>query len=419
MPREAQKITLSVLLLAFFFISPTCANDVRLLCDDHLALDARVKLIKTCEKNLDIAWFEFDDDAIGQHLCLAVADAAKRGVSVRLVLDGMFDRSSTHQRELLKTSGVKIKWFHPTGTGATNLMQRMHDKYLAADQKQLIVGSRNISNVYFGRSEVEPNFVDYDILVSGEFVEFTKEYFDSLWDSEEVDSHRTHKPSAKLLHHSSRKIDAPLDIGVPTAATPQRFDIATDKMSFLYDASATKDPANGIHNDLYKLIQQASEQIDIVAPYFFPSRDCVSVLKKAEQRGVRIRILTNSLESTNRPINHVALMTQMRHRLGTLPIYQYAGDRTLHAKGLVVDQKIACVTSYNFNRRSEFFDTELALTINDEAFAAALSEQFATYFARSSRLPVTPRRNLGTGTEYQPEEIRQLRWLARLIPNHL
>ena len=112
-------------------------------------------------------------------------------------------------------------------------------------------------------------------------------------------------------------------------------------------------------------------------------------------------------------------MTQMRHRLGTLPIYQYTGERTLHAKGLIIDEGTACITSYNFNRRSEFFDTELALIIRDKQFTSALADQFSIYFEQSKPLPILPRREVGIGSEYTTDDIRQLRWLARLIPNHL
>lgn len=409
----------SVYLLALLHLSPLWADEVTLLCDDQAALDSRVRIIQTSITSLDISWFELDDDKIGQHFTLAIADAAKRGVSVRLILDGMFDRTSTHQRELLKDSGVKIKWFHPTGTGATNLMERMHDKYICADQTHLIVGSRNISNVYFGVSKRETNFRDYDVMISGDFPRSTNQYFESLWTGDEVDSLRTYKPSAKLLHHSTRQFDAPLEQTKTDPTAPMQFEIPSDCISFVHDAEARKDANAGIHKDLYKLLNQATERIDIIAPYFFPSRECASVLKQAEQRGVEIRILTNSLETTNRPINHVALMTQMRHRLGTLPIYQYTGERTLHAKGLIIDEGTACITSYNFNRRSEFFDTELALIIRDKQFTSALADQFSIYFEQSKPLPILPRREVGIGSEYTTDDIRQLRWLARLIPNHL
>lgn len=406
-------------LILLLHLSPLCANEVTLLCEDRSALDARLRIIRTCKTRLDISWFDLDDDKIGQHFTLAIADAAKRGVSVRLVLDGMFDHTSTHQRELLKESGVKIKWFHPTGTGATNLMERMHDKYICADHTHLIVGSRNISNVYFGYSEVEANFLDYDVMISGDFPQSIDQYFESLWTGAQVDWLRTYKPSAKLLHHSTRLFDAKLEDAYANPSTPIQLEIPSDCISFFHDAEAMKDANAGIHKDLYKLLNQATERIDIIAPYFFPSKDCVAVLKQAERRGVKITILTNSLDTTNRPINHIALMTQMRHRLGTLPIYQYTGDRTLHAKGLIIDQRIACVTSYNFNRRSEFRDTELALIIRDKKFTNALADQFSAYFEQSKPLPALPRREIGIGSKYTTDDIRQLRWLARLIPNHL
>lgn len=400
------------------------AAEVRILVDDHSALQARLELIQNASETLNIAWFELSDDQIGQLLTKTLAEASRRGVSVRLVIDAMHDHTSINQRDQLREHGVQIRWFHPIGTGAANLMCRMHDKYLSADGEVLIVGSRNIANSYFGLSDEKPNFNDIDVKLSGDFVAGTTGYFEALWVSSELGTHRRYKKTARLQKDSTRPLQwentiSPKQVPESGPITEQRkYQISDQKLTFLHDENGRKSQANGIHRHLHAMIASARDSIVIVSPYFYPTTELITILTRAKNRGVQINILTNSIKSSNRPINQVALDSLMRRRLKQIPIKQYQGKRTLHAKGVIVDGKLACITSYNFNHRSQYFDTELALLVEDQTFARALQAEFEKYFQGSA--PYTPINRLNDNPPTLTEKrLRQFRWLARLIPRHL
>lgn len=396
------------------------ATELEILGDDKTALLARIELIEQAEKTLCIAWFELSDDEVGQRLTKTIAQASSRGVDVRLIIDAMHDHASTAQRQHLLDSGVQIRWFHPLGTGAGNLMKRMHDKYLSADNQKLILGSRNIANVYFGLSTDQKNFNDIDIKVTGDFVRHTSQYFNQLWGSKEVAEQRRYKKVARLQKDSDRPFSTVLlhEHEEHTPSSPVTHSIENDRLVFLHDANGQKSQADGIHQQLYDVIRAAQTSIILVSPYFYPTTELITVLTQAKKRGVNIRVLTNSIQSSNRPINQVALGSLMRGRLKHVPIQQYEGAGTLHTKGIVIDGKVACVTSYNFNHRSQYFDTELALIVQDEAFAQSLMALFEEYFETSR--PLAPLTSLKVSeTAISMKRLRQFRWLVRVIPRHL
>ena len=419
MAKQSSLFLLILILTLTFGTQRVKGAGLRILADDDIALAARIQVIQGAQADLNVAWFELKDDRVGQSLSQELCHAADRGVKVRLILDAMHDKMSMAQRHSLKQHGVNIKWYHPIGTGAANLMRRMHDKYLAADQNQLILGSRNIGDVYFGQSIKKKNFIDLDVQISGPFVAQTMDYFEALWNSAQVDFQRTYKRRAKLLPNSTAPF-APVSDIVPRdtpAARPQNVD--GSQLLFAHDDRGVKDPRTGIHRDIHDFLSNAEKSILIVSPYFHPTPELVGILYSAQCRGVSVKVLTNSLESTNRPINHVALVSQRDRRLNAIEILEYNGDLTLHAKGILVDGSRACVTSYNCNRRSQFMDTELALFVESEEFSRNLQAYFSPFLEESSTLLPKKRNELLNHSSLPKAEVRKLQWFARLIPNHL
>ncbi|MEC8475355.1 MAG: phospholipase D-like domain-containing protein, partial [Planctomycetota bacterium] len=301
---KQSSLYVSILILTLNFGTPRVEGaDLRILADDEIALATRIQVIRGAKAELNVAWFELKDDRVGQSLSQELCNAALRGVEVRLILDAMHDKMSTAQRHSLKQHGVNIKWYHPIGTGAANLMRRMHDKYLAADQHHLILGSRNIGDVYFGQSIKKKNFVDLDLHISGPFVAQTTEYFEALWNSSQLDCQRTYKRRAKLLPNSTTPFAPVSDIVPRDTPAPRPQMVDDSQLFFAHDDRGVKDPRTGIHRDIHDFLSEAEQSILIVSPYFHPTPELVGILYSSRRRGVSVKVLTNSLESTNRPIN--------------------------------------------------------------------------------------------------------------------
>ena len=195
----------------------------------------------------------------------------------------------------------------------------------------------------------------------------------------------------------------------------------------------TPDKASTINGEkpgqlLWKRVATATEAVKsdliIVSPYLVPGRSEMDLIRQLRERGVRVRILTNSLASTDMPIVHTAYrryripllqmgveLYEVRPQLGMPeskrgPIKSGgSGAFALHAKVLVFDRQRAFVGSMNFDERSLRVNTELGLIIDSQPIALGIAARFEaiTQPANSYRVVLRPAQGL------EPES---LRWLG-------
>ena len=124
---------------------------------------------------------------------------------------------------------------------------------------------------------------------------------------------------------------------------------------------------------LLAVLSQAEESLVVESPYLVPSRGFRKAVRRARARGLSIRILTNSLLTTDNLLPQAAYRNAQRWLLNQgIDLWEYAGTESMHAKSAVLDERIGIVGSYNLDPRSEHLNTEVALVIEDEAFARAL-----------------------------------------------
>ena len=147
---------------------------------------------------------------------------------------------------------------------------------------------------------------------------------------------------------------------------------------------------------LLQLIGQARSDLLIISPYFVPGPDMKQAFAAARGRGVRIRVLTNSLASNDAPVAHVGYA---RHREDLLKLgvelYELRSEQAsvsnafgssgsgnlgesrsmLHSKVLVMDGRLLVVGSMNLDLRSQLQNTEIALLVRSAELSRAASEQ--------------------------------------------
>jgi phosphatidylserine/phosphatidylglycerophosphate/cardiolipin synthase-like enzyme len=144
-----------------------------------------------------------------------------------------------------------------------------------------------------------------------------------------------------------------------------------------------------IANDISALIRSAQQELIIISPYFVPGREGIELLRGLERRGVHIRILTNSLASTDSPLAHIGYahyrvdllhlgveLGEVRPVLGTArPRFHpfRSGAASLHAKALVIDQKTVFIGSLNMDARSARTNSELGLVIRSAEIARGVT----------------------------------------------
>jgi putative cardiolipin synthase len=300
----------------------------------------------------------------------------------------------------------------------SRLNRRMHNKALIADGVVCVVGGRNIGDEYFDAGAAT-GFIDLDVAVIGPVVDEVTASFQSFWDSDS--SHladRVIKPPTEADRGRLRTL------GESVRQRPEaaRYTAAVRDSRLLADYAAGRlalewvparlvadEPDKGLGNagtaDL--LVGRLSRSVDgdvneellLVSPYFVPGKAGLEALLKIAARGVRVRVLTNSLEATDVGAVHAGYARYRKKLLaGGVQIYELrreSGARppilrvtdgsaagssgaSLHAKTFAVDRERIFVGSFNFDPRSALYNTELGLVIRSPRMATELSVLFDT-----------------------------------------
>jgi putative cardiolipin synthase len=417
------KILKTVLSVTVAFCAVSARADrIALLENDRLALQARVSLIKSARHEILVEYYEADGDRVGLGGLALLREAAARGVKVKLLLDSLHNRFERSQLAAALGPNFEIRGFNPLHKlNPMSLTYRNHDKLLNVDGQQMIVGGRNVSEHYFGYAEKD-NFRDLDLLVEGRSAAEAREYFLKLWD------HNPEVQNIDMLDFAADNLNSPCWAGERDACERQRqqnqaqVQKADGQMKQLLEAInagrgwvSQVAPLDFFHegidvetvrffsNDPLKsmeevevrvedqisglLLEQAKESIVIETPYFYPTEKLLQTLETQGRRGVKIKILTNSLASTNVPLSYVALLT-IKKRLTSMgaEIYLYKGPEILHGKAAIIDGKTTMVGSFNFDRRSARLNREMGVILsgkNSERFAGLLGESFQRIMADS------------------------------------
>jgi cardiolipin synthase C len=383
-------------------------SGVRLLTSGEEALGDLIALADHAERTLDIQYYIIHQDDSARVLLHHVRLAADRGVRVRVLVDDLNtageDRRFMH---LGAHANVEVRVFNPFpgGRSATwtrllasvndipRINHRMHNKLFVADNALAITGGRNIGDEYFTRDQ-HYNFIDLDVVAAGAIVRELSASFDAFWNSKyaypiaslasPVDAEPASPPFLDGADDlSSNWLEGELKSG--------RLHLAWVPATVLADRPAkiaseiSPDVEVTIANSLAVLMRSANRELIVISPYFVPGKDGVALFSKLVERGVHIRILTNSLASTDSPLVHNGYsryraellklgieLSEVRPKLGQKRARFHpfrSSTASLHAKALVIDQKTVFIGSMNMDARSARTNSELGLVMRSAEIA--------------------------------------------------
>jgi phosphatidylserine/phosphatidylglycerophosphate/cardiolipin synthase-like enzyme len=383
-------------------------SGIRLLASGEEALASLIALADHAQRTLDIQYYIIHEDDSTRTLLHHVRLAAERGVRVRLLVDDLNtageDRRFMH---LSQRVNVEVRVFNPFpgGRSATwsrflasvndipRINHRMHNKLFVADNAIAITGGRNIGDAYFARGQ-RSNFIDLDVVAAGEIVPQLSATFDAFWNS------RYAYPIASLA--SPEQPEAPIaplvEAGIPAGANWLAHELDDRLLDLLWvpakvladkpaklASDAASDENITVANNIRALIRSAKQELLIISPYFVPGPDGMALMQRLTAQGVHIRILTNSLASTDSPLVHTGYsryrigllklgidLREMRPKLGQKrPRFHpfKSSNASLHAKALVIDQKTVFIGSLNMDGRSKRFNSELGLVMRSAEIA--------------------------------------------------
>ncbi|NMA95651.1 MAG: hypothetical protein GX974_06385, partial [Clostridiales bacterium] len=195
------------------FYSEQIGPDRGILMDNPLESGlARLKIIDSAKETLDISYFSIESGEAPNLFFGALIDAADRGVKVNLLLDGIFHGLNGRFRSILYIlidhPNMNLKLYEPLDLlKPWTLNNRMHDKYIIADESVAIMGGRNIGDKYFAPEWYEANVTnDRDIIIinskpgdTSSVIYQMSSYFNKIW------NHEFSKPVKKRLFYIRTK----------------------------------------------------------------------------------------------------------------------------------------------------------------------------------------------------------------------
>jgi len=383
-------------------------SGVRLLSSGGEAFESLLALTDRAERTLDLQYYLIAQDESARILLQHVRAAAERGVRVRILVDDL--NTAGEDRRLMHLGqhpNIEVRVFNPfpggrlamwtrflaSASDIPRINHRMHNKLFVADNALAITGGRNIGDQYFTRDK-NSNFIDLDLVTAGAIVPQLSASFDAFWNSpyaypiasvaapvpvESDPKWLDDAEAAESAHFLSHEIDTGfLDLSwVPATVLADRpAKIASE---------ASPEEEETIANDVSDLMRSAQKEVIVISPYFVPGKAGIALLRGLVRRGVHVRILTNSLASTDAPLAHIGYsryrvellhlgveLSEVRPKLGTARVRFHpfrSAAASLHAKAIVIDEKTVFIGSMNMDYRSARTNSELGIVLRSADIA--------------------------------------------------
>jgi putative cardiolipin synthase len=444
---------------------------VYVLEDGGNALLTRAWLSEYAEKTIDIQYFIFSTDNVGLIACDYLVRAADRGVKVRILVDDIMVEAGVHEILTMDShENIEIRIYNPCANlgksildKLTNLKndfkgfnQRMHNKTFNVDGKVVITGGRNIADEYFDYDH-DYNFRDRDILLVGKGVGQVSSSFEQFWNDtlsvavgklvKEEDINMTNPSRFDRLHQYACDTanfwpqirDRIQQLPLAFKQIQKSGDLVwLEKVSFVSDDPGKNKEnlgSGGITTDsLLKLVNSAKKTIDIQSPYLITTDVGIALMKYAVMRGVKVRVLTNSLCSTDNMEAFGAYQKCRKDLLKTgIRIFEFKPDAAcrfrvmtgalqktldfkpifgLHAKSMVIDGETTVIGTFNLDPRSAYFNTECVTIVRNKKIAAGVLKGMEEEFQSANSWETT--------LKFDPDQFagdkQRKTWKGKIIP---
>ena len=390
------------------------------------AFVARMVLAGVAERTLDLQYYAFHDDLTGKLILGNVLSAADRGVRVRILVDDTTAKGKDAGLAALASHPlIEVRLFNPSAGRSSSawlfsaavdfdrINHRMHNKMFVADNQAGVAGGRNIGDQYFSARE-GVNFADLDLLAIGPVVQDLSRSFDEYWNSEWVypiealhaakpdpaalDQGRemlaAHRSAARDSEYAKRLAESDLLQKLLTRELP----LVWAPAQIMYDkpekaGGGDKDATVRLGPQLRSTVTELRSELIILSPYFIPGENGIALFRRLRERGVRVRILTNSFAANDVALVHSGY-ARYRKDLLKLGVELHeikpslveapedsrktfgSSGASLHAKSFIFDRRQLFVGSLNLDPRSLYLNTELGIVVDSPELAEKVARQF-------------------------------------------
>jgi len=365
-------------------------NRVRLLRGGDELFPAMFEAIAAARHEIWLATYIFHDDVAGLGVAQALCEAARRGVQVRVVLDGFGSRATIPKiKAVLHEAKVGFAVFRPIDRWWNWLqpgqLRRLHQKLCVVDGARAFVGGINIidDRLDLGHGWSDQPRLDFAVDLAGPVVEpiaqagravwmrahIGQDFFDEL--AALAKGVRPIKRVKRLL--SRLQLPRQRSTGFKLAELPPV------RAAFVLRDNLRR--RRTIEHSYVAAIRRAQSRIDLASPYFYPGTGFRTALRQAARRGVEVRLLLQG--KIDYRIAGLAARTLYDELLAAgVRIFEYT-PAFLHAKVALADDEWATVGSSNIDPLSLLLNLEANVVVRDADFNRQLREHFDRAFAES------------------------------------
>ncbi len=390
------------------------------------AFVARAVLSHYAERSIDVQYYLYHNDLVGRLFTDLLLKAADRGVRVRLLVDDMdLAGRDLGAAALDSHPNMEVRLFNPfsRNVGRTSqfvtrlgsVTRRMHNKSFTVDNQVTILGGRNIGNEYF---DADPDlaFADLDVMAIGPAVKEVSSVFDLYWNSELAypasvllkgdppTPEKIEKMRGKLNEYVADQTDSEYLRALRNSDLAKKFRM--NQVEFRWgDAEVVFDQPEKLLHDFSETEYHLSpmlkpywegveKELIIFSPYFVPGKPGTAFLTQLAQRGVRVRILTNSLASNDVGIVNSGYKKYRKELLRSgVELYELnkkltrkqrkekkgaegSSKASLHTKSFVFDRKQVFIGSLNLDPRALLHNTEIGVVLKVPEIAEEMAKWF-------------------------------------------
>ena len=353
-------------------------NGVEVLRNGDRIFSSMLDKIEDAERTIDFLTYVFWNGRIARTFASALADAARRGVHVRVLYDG-FGGANMPESVInqMSEAGCRVTEFNPISVFSMHRANyRTHRKVMVVDETIGYTGGVGIADEWSGDARDSTEWRDTHFLIQGSAVRYLQTSFEENW----------RYATGEVLVHTDRDGDPRSSQAGEARIVPLlgRPGLGVSKVAL----------AN------WFAIQSARERLWIQTPYYVPSDDLQNALTEAARRGLDVRLMIPGRCSDSLACRYAAL--------GKVPELVDAGVKVLiyetsmmHAKTVVVDDTHSLVGSSNLDHRSFELNYEMLLAVEDKGLNQELAEDFL--------------RDTEHCTEYTTRNFENLSWRQRLL----
>lgn len=346
-----------------------------------LSLAKRVELIRKAQKTIELEFFIYQIDHSSRLITQELLKKAQEGVKVRLLVDFAKPvlRLKPAYAHLMKQRGVEVRYYNTTGLiNFFKLQHRSHRKLLIIDGEEFMTGGRNIGDEYFDLSP-HYNFLDADVWIKGPIAQTAQKSFDLYWNSEM--SFQPEAKSTKALdtvlsyfkeNEEDQALHQLLDEKKESLASLKEFECRD--IEFVTDLPGFSEEHRRVYYVLSQAMKESDKAIVGESPYFIMAKGAYHVLDELRKKNVQIKVLSNSLHSTDAYYTISALFPSLDDIKETqIQLFAYNGQALyasqnkearwgVHAKRAVIDKKNVLIGTYNIDPRSANLNSEVLIT---------------------------------------------------------